>query len=355
MVRPLKQFCIAMLVLSSVLPAWAQFAPGQTVYYKYVGEWREAKVIRQDASGVYIQVRNALTAQWDHNGDQYRQPNELTTQKPAEFDTAKYGNENGALKPAAGWNPPAQAAPAAQAQAQFPGGQNLQPANAVPNFQAQNPAQNFQAQNPAPAAQQGAGGAVMSQGDVLGFLQANLGADAFAVPWERRQQIYNQLVQMIKSRGVNFHYEAVGPYADAIGKFGIPTEIVSALKNNYGTPVQSAWYVGSWKMDQHGAPTGYVKDNRAYERQYFGQSGTLKINADGTYFWNSASGPIRGTWRKAQQTDFKGIDKGGAGIVLTRAKTGTDWIVYEDDKSPGQSIVVSEVGSPDHQEVGGRM
>ncbi len=51
---------------------------------------------------------------------------------------------------------------------------------------------------------------------------------------------------------------------------------------------------------------------------------------------------------------FKGIEKGGEGIVLEHAKPGTNWILYEDDKSPGQSIIVSEVGSPKHRELGGR-
>lgn len=312
------------------LPVNAQYTVGQTVYLNYCGSWREAKVIKWNQTQVQLQVRNALTGQWDHDGDQWTGPEYVTTVRPANFDPYAYGNELGALKKTP----------------------------IIPQTSAQAPTQQLPLQqrpiqvgnHPAPTT-----GSVMSEGEVLGFLSANLGPTPFSMPWDTRTQVFDQLANMVKSRGVNFRYQSMGPFYDQIAKYGAPTEVTAALRENFGTPVKADWYMGAWHMDQHGAPTTYIKDARLMEKQYFGKSGTLKINRDGSYFWNAAGGPIQGTWRKSTQADFKGISKGGEGVVLTRAKTGTDWLVYEDDKSPGESIIVSEVGFPDHLEVGGRI
>lgn len=85
-------------VLLSVGAALAQFQKGETVYFNYVGETREGRVVQQDQWGVKIEFRNALTGQYDNSHTQYKQPNELSKTPPGDFDPKKYGNADGALQ-----------------------------------------------------------------------------------------------------------------------------------------------------------------------------------------------------------------------------------------------------------------
>ncbi|MBX9691804.1 MAG: hypothetical protein K2Z81_05425, partial [Cyanobacteria bacterium] len=103
----LKRLILFGLIFSLVgtAPALAQFVPGQFVYIKYVGQWREARVVRQDSSGVLVEWRNALTGIFDNSGTAYYLPDQLTATKPADFNESGYGNSQGALRPAGGGIP----------------------------------------------------------------------------------------------------------------------------------------------------------------------------------------------------------------------------------------------------------
>lgn len=79
-------------LILAVPPVLAQFNPGQTVYMKYGGEWREASFLSQDSSGAKIEFRNALNLQFDGSGIRYAQMNELSGSKPQGYNPKGYGN-----------------------------------------------------------------------------------------------------------------------------------------------------------------------------------------------------------------------------------------------------------------------
>lgn len=138
----------------------------------------------------------------------------------------------------------------------------------------------------------------------------------------------------IKARGAQFRYSysEMAPVASAgcvAGSWPIPT----AVALNYGTPKQLGWLMGKWNLSviaptlDRAAPDGWI-----YRKEEFGvKAGFVKINADHSYVWqmfpqDPPSQEIKGTWRLATDSEM-GL-QGGAGIVLTRGESASDWIVF---------------------------
>lgn len=195
--------------------------------------------------------------------------------------------------------------------------------------------------NDAPARNEGAnaaGGAQMSQQDVLSFLKQRLGnGDPFMNP--NRDRVLQQLREEILSRGVNFHNVSIGDFANQLAKFGALSNVTSALNENFGAPAKRNELFGRWLFSKVGAP-----GNPMYAKN----GGGLTINANGTYVWETASGIVRGTWRNATSEEMAGVDKGGEGIVLMKGKGGWDWIAARrDEEGPaGKGIKLHNL--PDH-------
>ncbi|MFM9968294.1 MAG: hypothetical protein ACKVQK_07850 [Burkholderiales bacterium] len=201
-----------------------------------------------------------------------------------------------------------------------------------------------------------AAGAPMSQQDVLGFLQTRLGdGDPFANP--RREAVLQQLRDEILRRGVGFRYATLGDFSNRLGKYGALSNVTAPLAQNFGAPASSAELSGKWRLLKVGATTTFAKGNDLYRRgEFAGDAGTLVVNADASYVWNSPSGLLKGKWRPATAGEMAKSDKGGEGVVLVRAKSGADWLVFRrNEEGPeGNGILIADLATRNLRERGTR-
>jgi len=174
------------------------------------------------------------------------------------------------------------------------------------------------------------GTGLMTQADVLNFLQTRLGDKPFQNP--RRDEIKKELAEMIKARGLDFRFSSTSDFYSKINKYVAMTSDISfPLSYNFGAPTRESWLTGAWQLSKIGAAVDYVKDSRVYRQGEIGVGGvgTLSLNANGTYVWKAgAKDSTSGKWRKATREEMK--YQGGDGIVLLNAKGGEDWIVMHD-------------------------
>ncbi|KAF0096688.1 MAG: flagellar motor switch protein FliN [Hyphomonadaceae bacterium] len=332
-------FFISIFALVFVgLSAYAQtFQAGQQVEYKaqrWPEKWDKGVIIRVYPEGTQVLVREAPTQFF-----------------PEGFERA-YALED--VRPAA---PPAPAA-------QNPPNPVVQDAPAPQNAPMPPPAQQNQPMPmpqpmPAPTANNtpaGGGAGLMSQQDVLSFLTNRLGnGDPFANPG--REAALQALRQEILRRGVNFRHHAIGDFSNQLGRFGALSNVTYALSSNFGAPARQNELNGNWRLMKVGATTTFTQGNDLYRRmEYAGDAGSLAINADHTYVWNSPSGVLRGSWRSATQAEMAASDKGGEGVVLNRAKSGADWLVYKraEEGPEGTGIMVTDLATRNMRERGTR-
>ena len=191
------------------------------------------------------------------------------------------------------------------------------------------------------------GAGLMTQDEIIGFLQDNLGPRQFENP--RRDEIKQELVEMIKQRGLAFrHSVSLTEFRSRLSKVGTSSEISFALLDNYGEPTKQTWLMGAWNLGKIGGAVIYERNNRVYRQ---GESavanvGTLTLNSNGTYGWESVSAQsTNGRWRKATKAEMK--SEGGDGLVLLGAKSGYDWLVTKDRRTPlpGEWLFVAELGT----------
>jgi len=199
------------------------------------------------------------------------------------------------------------------------------------------------------------GGGLMTQAEVLSFLQTKLGDKPFQNP--RREEIKKELAEMIKQRGLDFRFDSSTDFYNKLGKYGATSEITFPLRDNYGEPTKQSWLMGAWNLGKIGAAVDYVKNNRVYRQGEIGVGnvGTLTLNANGTYIWKSAANQsTNGKWRKATREEMK--SQGGDGIILLKAKSGYDWIVSKNRATTlkGEWIFISELGTRQINEYGSR-
>lgn len=202
------------------------------------------------------------------------------------------------------------------------------------------------------------GTGLMTQAEVLSFLQTKLGDKPFQNP--RREEIKKELAEMIKARGLDFRYsETSADFHSKLAKYGaITSEVSFPLRDNYGEPTKQGWLMGAWNLGKIGAAVDYVRNNRVYRQGEIGVGnvGALTLNANGTYVWKSVptATSTNGQWRKATREEMK--SQGGDGIVLLKAKSGYDWIVSKNrgTKLKGEWIYISELGTRQINEYGSR-
>jgi hypothetical protein len=203
-----------------------------------------------------------------------------------------------------------------------------------------------------------AAGPPMSEQEVLSFLAQRLGDKPFENP--DRDRVKQELGELIKARGVNFHYQAVSPFSNELSKYGATSDITFPLIDNYGPPTKASFYPGGWDMVIIGAPFDFVRGDKLFRQSEIGaKAGYLTIGADRTYVWKLYHGDppakhVRGKWREATIAEMK--YEGGAGLVLLKAKAGWDWIVTRDRATlvKGQWIRVAELGTRQVREFGVR-
>jgi hypothetical protein len=184
---------------------------------------------------------------------------------------------------------------------------------------------------PAPTPVTITGKGLLGKEEILNFLQTRLGDQPFAHP--QRAQILKELAEIIKQRGLNFRYENLSDFSNALGKYGASSEITFPLRDNFGPPTKQPWLMGTWSLSKIGATVDRNgNDGYIYRQTEIGVKdvGSIIINTDGSYVWNIdvPRGVAKGTWRKAKPEDMP--YQGGDAIVLQKAKGGVDWIVHQD-------------------------
>ena len=192
------------------------------------------------------------------------------------------------------------------------------------------------------------GTGLMTQDQVLSFLQAKIGDKAFTNP-PREAEIRKELAEMIKARGVDFRFDSTSNFFQKLAKYGAITSDVSfPLSYNYGEPTKEKELLGAWNLGKVGV----------YQRGAIGVGniGTLSLNANGTYVWKSVlkAQPINGKWRKATKVEM--TSEGGDGIVLLKAQGEYDWLVTKDRRTTnkGEWINISELRTRQINEYGSR-
>ena len=201
-------------------------------------------------------------------------------------------------------------------------------------------------------------GGLMTQAEVIAFLQTNMGENPYQNP--RREAIKRELAEMIMQRGLDFRYStSLTDLNKQLNKYGANTSDVSfPLGYNFGPPTPQSWLLGTWKLGKIGAAVDYTKNNRIYTQGEIAVAnvGTLTINANGTFNWraSTAATSTTGKWREATPAEMRHV--GGAGIVLLKAKTGYDWIVTKNRKTTlaGEWLDISEINTRQINEYGQR-
>jgi hypothetical protein len=201
-----------------------------------------------------------------------------------------------------------------------------------------------------------AGTGLMSEADVLGFLKQRLGeGDPFMNP--RREAVLQELREEVMRRGVSFRKQAIGPFADELGKYGALSNVTGPLNDNFGPPAKQAELMGKWELAKVGGTTMVTRGGDLYQRQeYAGLAGSITIDPGGTYVWDSPSGMLRGNWRAATPEEMAKSDKGGEGVVLLAAKDGADWLVHKrtEEGPEGTGIMIRDLATRNLRERGVR-
>lgn len=197
----------------------------------------------------------------------------------------------------------------------------------------------------------------MTKEEILAFLSQRLGENPFQHP--DREKIKIELGELIKKRGVDFHYSSLSDFANKLANYGASSEITFPIDANYGVPTKRNWLMGSWSMDIVGAPVDFTRKDRVYRQGEIGaKGGLLVINTDNTYSWQAYSTNLNadlynGIWRDASAAEMK--YQGGDGIVLVAAKSNWDWIVMQERAAPqGEWVRVSEITTRQMREFGTR-
>jgi hypothetical protein len=199
---------------------------------------------------------------------------------------------------------------------------------------------------------------LMTQEQVLSFLQAKIGDKAFTNP-PREAEFKKELAEMIKARGLDFRFTSGTVFWNRLAKYGgLTGELSFPLSYNYGEPTKEKELLGAWNLGKIGGVVDYVKKNRVYRQNEIGVGniGTLSLNANKTYIWKSVlrAQPINGTWRKATKEEMTSV--GGDGIVLLKAQGEYDWLVTKDRRTmnKGEWINISELRTRQINEYGSR-
>lgn len=186
----------------------------------------------------------------------------------------------------------------------------------------------------------------MSEQNVLTFLRNRLGEGDPFRDNPKRELALKALREEVLRRGVNFRYASVGDFSNQLMKFGALSNVTAPLTENFGPPAKLASIFDQWRLSKVGDPNN----------PRFGNAGSLNINSNDSYVWNSPSGVIKGKWRKATPDEMAKSDKGGDGIVLLNAKSGLDWLVFKRNEGgpQGEGVKITDLGTRNMRERGTR-
>jgi hypothetical protein len=292
---PVKQHSIAIPLLLACLAtcsfltiaALAQdsFRPGEIVLLNRYGTPEEVKVIKQDASGVQVLIKDWQDGTFKPDGySRYFTPSQLSRREGSQPATT------GRVQEAAGYS-------------------------------SSSTVGRTNASGPSPSAGLGGIGPLSKQ-QIIDYLKARIGTNG---PHPRKEEVIKAICQEIKERGVNFKYK----YTDVTDfiQAGGETTVGYTVQDNYGEPVKQPWYFDEWDL-WFTSTAGFMPslDSGA-------KFGFLAIEPNHKYLWkihadDPASKWIDGNWREATPVELK--YQGGPGIVLLDGEQGFDWIVHKD-------------------------
>src|SRR5687768_4703606 len=115
------------------------------------------------------------------------------------------------------------------------------------------------------------GTGLMTQAQVLGYLEAKIGDKAFTDP--PREAVYKrELAEMIKARGLDFRFTSSDTvFWNKFAKYGgLTGELNFPLTYNYGEPTKEKELMGAWNLGKIGVAVDYVKNNRVYRQGEIG-------------------------------------------------------------------------------------
>jgi len=135
------------------------------------------------------------------------------------------------------------------------------------------------------------------------------------------------LIDEIKLRGVQY-FKVVPAEIYRLVRRDPKLDLVAAIEHNYDAPSKPEWLLGTWNLLGVGGPVDY-KPGEGYvyrQKESAAKSGSLTLNADGTYRWKPgpSEAVITGNWREATPGEM--WLQGGAGAVLLNGEMGQDWI-----------------------------
>jgi hypothetical protein len=93
------------------------------------------------------------------------------------------------------------------------------------------------------------GTGLMTQEQIVSFLRTKIGDKPYSNP--RLKELYEELAEMIKTRGVNFRYPGTEPdFEKTLAKYGANSysnQVYFPLRDNYGAPTKESWLMGAWQ------------------------------------------------------------------------------------------------------------
>lgn len=288
------------------------FTPGEIVQANAYGEKVEVKVVKQDASGVCVLLKDWQDGTFKPGGStRYYAPGELT----------KLGG--GGLAP--GSPGPAAGGYGAGAGTAYGGGGGAAGGGT-------------QVQSALAAHADLGGSGPLSKQQIVDYLRANVGTDG---PHPKKDAVCAAVVAAIKKRGVNFKYS----WQDSpdFTKAGGNQTVIYAIQDNFGTPSALQWLIGPWELQFTNA-TGFFAS-----RDSAAKMGFVSIEPGHTYIWKIHEDDpptmwIDGKWREATSEEMK--YQGGAGLVLLNGEQHYDWIVHKDmTANSGDWINVGDIGT----------
>lgn len=184
-------------------------------------------------------------------------------------------------------------------------------------------------------------GPPLTPADIVAFLRKRLPANHWGDP--RKEAVDKELAALVEKRGVSFRWRPGGKdETEIINAGGNQGYAIEFMKANFGSPAKRDWLMGTWKL---GVYTTRPAPNGKVDEVIFEKTGSLVINPDHTYTWQTPRGPIAGTWRDATREEMVKKFTGGEGLVLQNADAGEDYLVRKTDFGKGQKpgIAVTDV------------
>ena len=198
-----------------------------------------------------------------------------------------------------------------------------QPQANIPPLPANNPTQ-----PPANNTPPGPAGAPLTEDDIEAWLAQKLPGNPFADS-PRLQQVNKELGELVKQRGTTFTDMKKLNDRNVLGRYGVNSDATGPMTHNYSPPNRKEELFGKWETNKIGLPTHAIVGDYYVTTLELAKAktGTVTINPDGTYVWDTGTGVIQGTWRDATHDEM--ADQGGAGVILTNAKSGVDWVAFK--------------------------